>query len=219
LLGINNQIFTANWPNLLDLDSVQTNVNQFGALNNFQNITASAFSLGLQQLGNYLASMASSDNLPGGNFLKKKLPLVNKSLSELIDFPTFFHDALTGATNARMDASLPFSNAGELLDVLLHLPGVNSAATGVQVTADDLRYTLRLDTPLTRTLPFDLGTGSPLKLKLNGDVMFALNIHITLTFGVNKSDGRFFIWSRPRASGTCAETARPAVPPPSRRPD
>ncbi len=198
LAGIPAQPLTLDWPNLADLNTFTSNIASLTDFTSWGQITADAFSAGLNQLVGYLATMAN-DDLGGNNPLKIKLPLIDKSLAELIDIQSFFESALTNATDFANQpdgtTAPPFGNSAQLLNLLKSLPGVGPSNATNQATADDIRYTLHIDKALVRIYPLKLDLGNNANLSLNSTVNITTNLdlNIDITFGVSKADGTFFI--------------------------
>ena len=198
LAGLPAQTLTVSWPNLADAGTFTTNAGSLADFTSFKKITADGFSAGLNPLVGYLPSMAD-DNLGSSNPLKLKIPLLDKSLAELIDFDALLKSSLTNATTFAPQpdgtTAAPFSNSNQLLALLRSLPGVGVGNATQSASPSDIRYTLHIDKSLVRNLPINLNLGSSANLSLNGAVNITVNLDldVDVTFGVNTADGEFFI--------------------------
>ena len=162
----------------------------------YVNVTAFGFGEGLSQLADFFDNLAS--DLQVVNPLVDQLALVDKTLGEIIDFSSYFHDVLTRFTRTGVDSVTgelvsPFVSSGEFLQVLENLPGVDLASLGVTATPSDLRYTLKLDNTIQRTVPLALDIGDALRLDVSGSIDFEFDAVLDVTFGVSLDSGLFFV--------------------------
>ena len=81
-------------------------------------------------------------NRPSSNPLKLKIPLLDKSLAELIDFDTFLKQSLTNATTFAPQpdgtTAAPFANSTQLLNLLRGLAGVGVGNANIAATPADI---------------------------------------------------------------------------------
>ena len=191
LIGSELKTLTADWPDLGNPNSFTTNAEEFLEFKGFENIGAEAYSFGLNQLTAFMASLAS-----GNSFLQTKLPLIDKSLAEIIDFQKFFSESVSNATDFVKDPSTgilstPFQNSRELFLLLQGLPGMESV--DLEATSEDIQYILHLEKSLEKTFPFYLDIGSFMDLSVSGDITVYLDTVLDLSFGVSKDTGNFFM--------------------------
>ncbi|MDZ4819488.1 MAG: hypothetical protein SGJ20_10995 [Planctomycetota bacterium] len=202
LLGISSRQLTADWPDINNPTSFTTNAAEFADVNSYKSIAATQFSFGLTQLTESLVSFVE-DPHGGNNPLLIPLPLVKKSIAELIDFDTLLHEQITKYTEVLQDQvtgalNEPFKTSQQLLDKL------NTSHDGSQNTATnkvengDLKYRLQLDKTIIKTVPFQLDVASSIDLALMASITINVAIHIDMTFGVNKDTRIFFVAARRR---------------------
>src|SRR5436190_2385702 len=197
LVGIAGKSLFANWPDINDASAFTTNAGDFVDLNSYKNIAASQFSFGLKQLTDSLVTFVE-DAHGGNNPLLIPLPLVKKSIAELIDLDTLLHEQITKYTDVVQDQvtgalNQPFQTSQQLLDLLKNLPGGGPNKATEKVESSDLKYTLQLDKTIQKTFPFQLDVASALDLQVSGSVTVNLVIHVDVTFGVNKDTRIFFV--------------------------
>lgn len=210
LVGISAKPLFAHWPDVTDVATFTTNAGEFAHLNSFRAITASQFSFGLKQLTQSLVAVVE-DPRGGSNPLHQPLPLVNKSLAELIDLDTMLKDNITKFTDVVQDQvtgalNQPFKTSQQLLDLLKGLPGAGPSKASQKVENSDLKYTLQLDKTIQKTFPFQLNIGSALDLHVSGSISVNFVIHVNVTFGVNKDTRLFFVAEQALPTFTAAST-------------
>lgn len=190
------QTLTATWGDLNDQSTYAINLGSLSAFTGFNNIRANLFGFGLSQLAQILTNL-SNNSLGGLNPLQTKLPLLNTNLADLINFDAFLKDAITRFTEVKYGADgqeqIAYSTSSELLALLKTIPGVGASNASASVTAEDIRYTLHLDKQISASKPIVLGVDSLLDLSITGTATATLDVDVDVTFGVNKSDGKFFV--------------------------
>ena len=189
--------FRAEWPDFAEPNYSISNAADFNFLTTFESITATAFSYGLDQIANYFVDLAN-DALDGANELLKPLPIVNKSLAELLGISRYFAETVTQFTELVDDVENqlkkpPFGSSDDLLALLTQLPGVGNSSVTAQLSENDLRFTLQLDKQIVETVPLDASLGSVIDLDVNGTVDLVLDTALNVTFGVDKGTGTFFV--------------------------
>lgn len=197
LVGITAKNFYAQWPDITNPATLTTNAGDFLDLNSYKEIAAAQFSFGLKQLAQSLVTFVE-DPHGGNNPLLIPLPLVKKSIADLVDLDTVLRDNLTKYTDAVQDQvtgalSQPFETSQQLLDLLKNLPGSGPNKASEKVENSDLKYTLQLDKTIQETFPFQLDVASALDLQVSGSITINLAVHTDVTFGVNKDTRIFFI--------------------------
>jgi hypothetical protein len=201
LLAISNKPLTADWPDINNPTSFTTNAGEFAELNSYKSIAATQFSFGLTQLTESLVSFVEDPR--SGNPLLSPLPLVKKSIAELIDLDALFHDSITKYADTIQDQATglliaPFETSQQLLNKLKSLPGSGPDKVSQTIENGDLKYKLQLDQTIQKTFPFELdvcssGVCSTIDLHVTGSVTVHLVTYINWTFGVNKETKIFFV--------------------------
>ena len=145
-------------------------------------------SLGIGQLITFLSTTAKNSAV-----FQKKIPLVNKSLNDVVDFQSFFQ-GLTNATTQVPNASgvlqSPFQDSDGLLTLLQGLAGSTASVTAI---GSQIIYTLHLHGTDSTNVPLSLDLGSALHLGVTAQLAFNVGIDVNLSFGFDGSTQQFFI--------------------------
>jgi parallel beta-helix repeat protein len=189
---------TFTWADINDPTNVSSNLSTDSALaslNNLQNISPATITAGIDALVSDLSGAATGTVT--GNALATKLPLINKSIDDIVNFPQFFKTYLSSFTDATTDSSgasvEPFSTANGLMTLLKSIPGVGASNITSQVTGSELMYMLNIPETINASYPLALSLGSALNLSATGTVNLSLATDTKLTFGIDASTGTFFI--------------------------
>ena len=138
----------------------------FDQLLNFDN-GAALLSLGIGQLITFLSTTAKNSS-----FFQNKIPLVNKSLNDVVDFTSFFQ-GLSNATTQVPDANgvlqSPFQDSDGLLTLLQGLAGSTASVTA---NGSQIIYTLHLHGTDSTSVPLSLDLGSALHLGVSAQLAF-----------------------------------------------
>src|SRR5581483_4634722 len=161
----------------------------FDQLLNFDN-GAALLSLGIGQLITFLSSTAKNSAV-----FQKKIPLLNKSLNDVVDFQSFF-GGLSGATTQVPDANgilhAPFQDSDGLLTLLQGLAG---STASFKADGSRIIYTLHLYVTDSTNVPLSLDLGSALHLGVSAQLAFNVGIDTNVSFGIDGSTQQFFIVS------------------------
>jgi hypothetical protein len=193
---VGDPTFTITVPDITNPTNVQTSESDFGALLNFQHLSFSQIFFGLQS-----AVMALSTYQDFG-FLNQKLPVINKSLVDLVDYGAGLAGALTGLGNNQPSVLQGLTTA---LDTALGLPpssNLISLSYDSQNTA--LKVDIQYDPSYDQTVPLNLNlaalaalAGDPSGLQGVGqliDISGSSNLHVhagasvTLDLGISLSN-------------------------------
>src|SRR6185437_6595561 len=180
------------------------NLSSFANFDSLINLDPSKISGGLDTLVSLLATEASNA-ASGSKLLNTPLPLVNESLSQIINFPQFLNNTLTRYTDVTSNSSgstIPFSTVGQLVSLLQNLPGVGAANISDVLNGTDLQFHLHLGGSISQSYPLNLSLGSSLNLanlSTNGQITANLSTTTDVTFGLDTGTGNFYMLSSAQA--------------------
>jgi Ca2+-binding RTX toxin-like protein len=177
---------TINWPDLSDPGTLDVQFPNLDDILNFEGLNFDSILAALQGVLNYLSS------LKGLGFLNNKLPIVNASASDLLDFTKDFADDLQKLRDNPVGTLQEVAGAIETQFQLT--PGT------VMLALDDdgnLKVTLNFgpDFNLTRSLNLDLasllggtGIGGVVNISGNANLNVAADTNLKLELGIDLSD-------------------------------
>lgn len=188
ILGIlpGNPNLVVTWTDINNPSTLNLNFNDSQPILNFQNVNASTIINALISLGGYLASLQTSSSL-----LDKEIPLLNKSISEVISFAEDF------AAKAQAYQANP-AQALQDLEAFLE-DAFNLTDPQLELTLEESNTVVRVDLDLGRefntTLPmnFALGTfgvsgvGNLLDFQGSANLAVAAGVNLGLDFGIDIS--------------------------------
>jgi Ca2+-binding RTX toxin-like protein len=176
---------TINWPDLSDPGTLDVQFPNLDDILNFEGLNFDSILAALQGVLNYLSS------LKGLEFLNYKLPILNASASDLLDFTKDFADDLQKLRDN------PVGTLQEVAGAIEQQFGLSPGTVMLALDDANLKVTLNFgsDFSLTRNLNLDLasllgssGIGGVVNISGSANLNVAADTNLKLDLGIDLSD-------------------------------
>ena len=176
---------TIDWPDLSDPSTLDVQYPNLDDILNFEGLNFDSILAALQGVLGYLSS------LKGLGFLNNKLPIINASASDLLDFTKDFSDDLQKLRDN------PVGTLQEVAGAIETQFGLSPGTVALALDDTNLKITLNFgpDFNLTRSLNLDLasllgssGIGGVVNISGNANLAVAADTNLKLDLGIDLSD-------------------------------
>lgn len=173
------------WPDALNPSSFTHNIGSLGVFGDLAEFDPASIVEGLAAIASFAGVGTTGNGLMGFNFMGRPLPLIGPALMTHANIGSTFQTQVIN----------PIGTFDSVDNLRAKLAAIGPSVTGVvaELVGNELTYSFQFSRSTNVPVPIMLGLGDTLDIDINANVTAALNVQFGVVFGVNVTNGQFFM--------------------------